>query len=109
MARICAREPLGPWTSDLTISAPTKSSQPSDALLRRRVGCEQLANATCAERRERVHLREWCSSRRDAHRDAMRGHVELRQRVGQRQRTPADLRADRVGLELPLPADRELN
>src|SRR5687768_501907 len=80
--------------------------KPSDALLRRRVRGEHLRHAAAAER-QRVDLRQRRRGGRHVHRDPVRARIELPERARQRERTPADLRAYRVRLELSLPADRE--
>src|SRR5688572_9278070 len=70
---------------------------------------EHLPDSTSAERLKRVHLSERRGSRRDVHWNLLRTRVELEQRVRERDRLAAYLRAHGVGLEFPLPADRELN
>src|SRR5215510_16298002 len=64
---------------------------------------------TATIRREWIYNRKRSDRRRHIHRNAMRGIVELRQRIGEIAGLTAELRADRICLELPLSADRELN
>src|SRR5262245_36192853 len=64
---------------------------------------------TTAISRERVYLRQRRNRGRDVHGNSMRRGVELTERVRERARTTADLRANRVRLELALTTDRELD